>query len=820
MLDSRWAARPLALSHYRDRVALVLDDAGGQPLDQMLGQPLALPDFLRIAISLAVACRHMHASGLVHKDIKPANVLVDGDLAGVRLTGFGIAARPAAEPHDSAPPEIIAGTLAYMAPEQTGRVNRSVDSRSDLYALGVTFYEMLTGAPPFTAADPLELIHGHIARQPVPPHQRLATIPAAVSLIVLKLLAKTMEERYQTAAGLEADLRHCLADWQVHGRVAPFAIGTHDTSDRLRIPETLYGREREIDTLLAAFERVASSAMPELVLVSGYSGIGKSAVVDALRKELTERHALFATGKFDQYKRDIPYATLAQAFQGQVRFILGLNDSELARWRDVIAAALGPNGQLMVNLIAELELVIGPQPPLPDLPPAEAQIRFRTVFRRFVGAFARPERPLVLFLDDLQWLDDATLDLVQHLIAHEGVPHLMVVGAYRDTEVDPAHALAAALDEIRAAGTPVHEIVLSPLGLDDIARLIAEALRCTEQLALPIAELVHEKAGGNPFFTTQFLTELAEEKLLRRDEQGAAWSWDLPLIRDKGYTDNILDLMGAKLNRLPAASQEALKQLACLGHVADLATLAVLRGQPEDALHAALAEVVRSGLLIQMNSAYRFAHDRVHEAAYTLIPEAGRAEAHLRIGRRLLEQRCPPGRSRKASSTSSISSMPPARFCATRPSGSASQSSICGRPSGPRPERPMPRPCAISRSAWIFLARMPGSSDTTSPSPSGLEGAECEYLNGDFETTRRLISEVLSRARSTIDKAAAYRILIIFHSADGRVPRGHCPRPGVPGTVRDRSCRSSRPVPTSWRNTNGSGPICRAARSRTSSSCR
>jgi serine/threonine protein kinase len=305
-LDSRWAARPLALSRYRDRLALVLDDPGGQPLDRLLGQPLDVPRFLAIAIALAGACRRMHACGLIHKDIKPANVLVDEDGGRVRLTGFGIASRLMREHQGAEPPEVIAGTLAYMAPEQTGRMNRSIDSRSDLYALGATFYEMLTGAPPFTATDPMELIHGHIARQPVPPHRRLVTVPDPVSSVVMKLLAKTMEERYQTAAGVEADLRHCLAEWEAHGRIDAFPLGAHDASDQLLIPEKLYGRAREVEVLLAAFDRVVASGMPELVLVSGYSGIGKSSVVNELCKGLVRQHALFAVGKFDQYKRDIP----------------------------------------------------------------------------------------------------------------------------------------------------------------------------------------------------------------------------------------------------------------------------------------------------------------------------------------------------------------------------------------------------------------------------------------------------------------------------------------------------------------------------------
>ena len=363
------------------------------PLDRLLGRPLDVSHFLRIAIPLAGALRHVHERGLIHKDIKPANILVDAASGGVWLTGFGIASRLPREHQVPAPPEVIAGTLAYMAPEQTGRMNRSVDSRSDLYALGVTLYEMLTGQLPFTAADPMEWVHCHIARQPVPPNERVAGVPGPLSAIVMKLLAKTAEERYQTAAGVEADLRRCLAEWESHGRIDPFPLGAHDASDRLLIPERLYGREREIDTLLASFDRVVANGTPELVLVSGYSGIGKSSVVNELHKALVPPRGLFASGKFDQYKRDIPYATLAQAFQSLVRPILGQSEAELGRWRDALREALGPNGQLIVNLVPELELVIGKQPPVPDLPPRDAQNRFQLVFRRFLGVFASAGAP-------------------------------------------------------------------------------------------------------------------------------------------------------------------------------------------------------------------------------------------------------------------------------------------------------------------------------------------------------------------------------------------------------------------------------------------
>jgi serine/threonine protein kinase len=400
-LDPAWALRSLALTTFEGRDALVLEDPGGELLLQRAGTPMDIADVLRVGAGVAAALRQLHGRGLIHMDIKPVNVMRDWGTGRVWLRGFGLASRLPRERRPPAPPEFIAGTLAYVAPEQTGRMNRSIDSRSDLYALGVTLYEMLTGTLPFMASDPMELVHCHIARQPTPPGVKLKGIPDPVSAIIMKLLAKTAEDRYQTAVGVESDLRRCLAEWDTQRRIDEFPLGEHDTPDRLLIPEKLYGRASEIETLLAAFDRIVAGGRPELVLVSGYSGIGKSSVVNELQKPLVPPRGVFASGKFDQYKRDIPYATLAEAFRSLVRPLLGRSEAEIGRWRDALSEALGPNGQLIVNLVPELELVIGKQSPVAELPPQDAQRRFQMVFRRFLGVFARKEHPLALFLDDL-----------------------------------------------------------------------------------------------------------------------------------------------------------------------------------------------------------------------------------------------------------------------------------------------------------------------------------------------------------------------------------------------------------------------------------
>jgi PAS domain S-box-containing protein len=637
-LDPEWAVRPLVLKREGGRTTLLLNDCGGQPLARLLGAPMEIGAFLRLAVSITSALGKVHQHGLIHRDIKPAHILVMDGGSETRLTGFGLASLLSREHQAPEPPDVIAGTLAYMAPEQTGRMNRATDSRSDLYALGVTLYEMMTGTLPFTTSDPIELIHCHIAREPAPPGALAPRAPGQVSLIVMKLLAKAAEDRYQTAAGLEADLRTCLSALEETGRIEPFPLAANDASDRLLTPERLYGREGQVATLLTAFERVASSGETHLVLVSGYSGIGKSSVVNELHKVIILPRGIFISGKFDQRSRDIPYATVAEAFQALIRQILNGKSDEIARWRDSILKAIGANGRLLTDLIPELIRMIGPQPDLPHLAPIDAQLRFQAVLQRFVGVFAKPEHPLLIFIDDLQWLDPATLALIERLATHPDIGHLLLIGAYRDNEVGSDHMLLRTVAAIREAGTRVEEIALGPISSADVTQLVADTLRCPPTRALRLAALIYRKTGGNPFFAVQFLTNLAEEALIRRDSKTHAWTWNLEGIDAKGFTDNLVDLMVGRLRRLPSSAQDALKLLACLGSNADIATLELVLDTPKAEINESLRVAVQAGIIVSRGGNYRFLHDRVQEAAYALIPDAQRPALHFYAGQRLLAE--------------------------------------------------------------------------------------------------------------------------------------------------------------------------------------
>ncbi len=646
-------ARALDLVSHRDRPALVLADAGDATLKLVCAAgPLPIATFFRYARQLAATLSAVHRAGLIHKDVTSNNVIVDRAAGRATLSDFGIASRARSEPQVPGLPHLIEGTLAYMSPEQTGRMNRDLDHRSDLYSLGVVCYEMLTGRLPFESPDPLELIHWHVAQAPVPPAVKLPGLPLVLSDLVVRLLAKNAEDRYQSAEGVDADLARAEQAWGANGSIEPFHLGQEDLRDRFTIPQRLYGREPQVARLLDAFER-ATRGRTELVLVSGYSGIGKTALIQETYRALARHRGEYTAGKFDQLARDIPYSALTQALQAFVRVLLAETDEQLARWRSTIQEALGQNGQILVDLIPELGTLLGPQSPAPPLGPTESQIRFNLVFQQFLRALARPAHPLVLFLDDLQWADSATLGLLPLFLESAEASGLLLVGAYRDNEVGSSHPLAALVRDLTSRGVALTELTLQPLESAQVHALLAEALPGDSVDAGPLADLVLARTGGNPFFLIQFLKAMEEDGKIFYDRSRRAWRVDLEGIRAQGYTDNVVDLMAGRIQRLSESTQHLLRLAACVGNRFDLGTLATVSQRPESEVALTLWSAVEQGLVLAEDQSYgvaphpddgrplatrrfRFLHDRVQQAAYALTPEGDRRQAHLTIGRLLL----------------------------------------------------------------------------------------------------------------------------------------------------------------------------------------
>ncbi|MBD1842590.1 AAA family ATPase [Cyanobacteria bacterium FACHB-63] len=658
-LEIEKVVKPLALESYRNGLALILTDFDGDSLAKAIAVGrFELNKFLQIAIHLASVLAQLHQQSIVHKDIKADNILVNEKTGEIRLIDFGISTRL---PRENSPTSnVLEGTLSYMSPEQTGRMNRSIDYRTDFYSLGVTFYEMLTGQLPFQAADTLEMIHCHIAKAPVLPHRVNSDIPEAVSDIVMKLLAKTAEDRYQSALGLKADLETCLEMLHSSGTISRFKVGEFDLFSQFLIPEKLYGRDREVSLLMNTFDRV-SVGKTEAVLVKGYSGIGKSSLVNEVRKQIVGARGYFISGKFDQFQRNIPYSAIISAFQSLVKQLLTESEAQLIQWRTKLLAALGNNAQVVIDVVPDIELIVGKQPAAPSLAPTEAQNRFNLVFQNFIRVFCSLEHPLVLFLDDLQWADSATLKLLDVILTDSEIGYLFLVGAYRDNEVSPSHPLMMALDALRSKAVVIHEITLAPLALADTSHLIADTLHSDAISVQPLAELVIRKTSGNPFFVNQFLKTLYQENLLTFTallEVGKpGWQWDISQIETIGITDNVVELMIQKLRKLPESTQQVLQLAACMGNTFDLQTLSIIDKRSPAVTYQNLLPAIEEGLVLPTSGLtlasedlidthlvsleFRFLHDRVQQAAYALIDDSSKQATHLQIGR-LLWQNTPP----------------------------------------------------------------------------------------------------------------------------------------------------------------------------------
>jgi PAS domain S-box-containing protein len=743
-------------------------DQGSERLDRMLGQgALQVDSFLPMAIELAALLGTLHRKGIVHKGICPASILWNRSTLRVQLTASEIP-EGASQPGKSLEAGFPRASAApYLSPEQTGRMNRLVDYRTDFYSLGVTFYQMLTGALPFSARDALEWAHCHVARTPPAPSAVAPEVPPGLSNLVMKLLAKPAEERYQTAFGLESDLRRCLAEWSARGAIPSFALGENDLSEEFLIPQHLYGREAEVAALEGAFQEVLETGAPQLVLVTGYSGIGKTALVQELSRPVAAARSSFISGKFNQYQPNIPYPTLVEAFRALIRDVLTESEEQIEKRREQIRRALDGNGQIVAEVLPELSLIIGAQSPVPELPPAASQNRFDLVFRRFLGAVTREHRPLVLFLDDSQWVDAASLRLIEAVMTDPNTRNLLVIAAYRDNEVNATHPLMLAHERILEGPTKVRTLNLAPLSFDAVCRLLADALHADRVRIEPLGKRVYEKCGGNPFFLIQFLTTLRGERLLEFDRERRRWKWSLEGIRAKGFTDNVVAFLTRKLRKLPTTVQGSLGLAACIGHRFDQKMLASIHGVPAEETRAALEKASRDRLVVRLSDdVYDFAHDRVQQAAYSMLGTVERRQAHLRIGRTLLSS-CPPEELQERlfeiaeqfeAGLEEITEREEKRRVAAIDVQAAQRAIHSMAYASAR---------QFARGALALLQPEDWGSDYALLRQVYEVLVRAEYLNGSLDRCGELISEALSHLQTDLEKAEFYNLLVVGQTLQG-----------------------------------------------------
>ncbi|BAZ15685.1 multi-sensor signal transduction multi-kinase [Calothrix sp. NIES-4071] len=788
-LDLEGIVKVLGLENHHKRLILVLQDFGGISLKKFLyTEKLSIEYFVSIAVQLARALVSLHSHHIIHKDIKPSNIIINPQSGQVKITDFGIASRLDKYSAQLTNPNQIEGTLGYVSPEQTGRMNRVVDYRSDFYSLGVTFYEILSGQLPFTTLDPLEIIYCHLARQPKPIQELNPEVSAPIAAIVTKLMAKNAEDRYQTGVGLLADLEFYLDHIQSLGDITQFIPGKKDRAAQLLIPQKLYGREQEISMLLAAFDRT-SQGDSEIILVSGYSGIGKSSLVAEVHKPIVRQQGYFISGKFDQLGRNIPYASLIQAFQSLMRQLLTESTDKLQNWQDKLLAALGANGQVIIDVIPEVELIIGKQPEVPQLGAVESQKRFHRVFQQFIQVFTQPEHPLVLFLDDLQWADTASLNLIQVLMTNLDSKNLLLIGAYRDNEVSAAHGLINTLSEIEQAGTVINNIVLRPLELTHVQQIVVDTLSNTEETD-NLAELLFYKTQGNPFFITQLLNTLSQEKLLKFDFEKEQWVWDIQDILSAGIADkSVVELIASNIQKLPEQTQMVLKLAACIGSRFSLDVLATVSEQSVLTVASALDSALQQGLILPLNNhykvpllfaseeleildfdetrvKYRFLHDRVQQAAYALIPSELKRETHQRIGQLLLKNT---SQSKLESNIFDIVNQLNVgidRLTQSENHELARLNLIAGRKA---------KASAAYEGAFKYLSVAILLSPDSWQSEYSVtllmheEAAEAAYLTGNFVDTEQWADIVLQQAKTILDKVKVYEVKILTKIAQNEL---------------------------------------------------
>ncbi len=620
---------------YRGYLIMVMVDIGGKSLDHF-PMPLPITEFFELAIALADTLGSIHKRQIIHKNINPSNIIWNSATKQLNLIDFSIADEILERTVSPQALSAIDGTLEYISPEQTGRMNRIVDYRTDFYSLGVTFYHLLTGRLPFVASDALGVVHLHIAGTAQEPHKLNPAIPEQVSKVILKLLAKMADDRYQSAWGIKSDLERCFREYTAKGVIQSFELGKEDYTNLLRMPQKLYGRKRETELLLDAFERV-SFGTRDLLLVAGYAGIGKTALVHEVHRPIAEKRGYYIEGKFDQLQRNVPYYAWIQAFTNFVNYLLMESEEEVAQWKTRILNAVGGTGKVLTNFIPSLELIIGSQPEVPLLGATEAQNRFNYVFLEFIRAIATGDHPLVIFLDDLQWIDAVSLNLLQTLMTGVSITNILIIGAYRDNEVDALHPLTKSIESLRQENTPVQIIMLGNLTEETVNEMIADTLHVGHSRTVPLTKLIYDKTGGNPFFMLQTLGSLAERQVISYDVQKRGWQWDISALKSMEITDNVVTLMLEKIRKQAAQTQHVLTLAACIGFRFGISNLSVIAKQSEESTLENMYPALREGLIIPLDSIYQFAHDRIQQAAYSLIPDADKKKVHLEIGRLLLE---------------------------------------------------------------------------------------------------------------------------------------------------------------------------------------